>query len=420
MLNSDIIPFYRKENYDTDVLSLGLSSSDINYLNRENDQLQMSDETLQENVQPNDAVNDEEANIRESNSAFNIIQTNPTAAYSGELFQTAGTFNQQAACSEKLQNQNHFVQVTSNGSIGLISDPTLQTELVSNNSNNVNYTQGTPLATDQQVQFITINNTLTDSGVKGFPLSLDNVPISILPQPVINDAVQVTTHQTETPVTYLITMSVDSPNKSKELNTQSDVIPLEEPQPQRTSTPTPKMQEDHLGRFDETIIAGNLNNTPVDIEDNSLKQKSAGADKIPVREMYVEQKNVVADENKHQSEEKEMNGKTKRPEITSNHCKRKLKLVQIDNLPSQNEQEKIHNTTYCRDWVQKVNDPNASLAQSDHSVEKTSFDFSSLNITSVSNNKPELKFETQEKFVSQRHKREITQLPKKNPDTPKM
>ena len=381
-------------------------------MNHQTDHIEISETSLQ----PNLKQSEEQANIGQSNNAFdNIVLKNSNAAYSGELFQNAAMFNQQAACASNLK-QNQFVQVTSHGSIGLMNDPTVQqSELVSKNAHKVMTvnTNTTPVLTNpitdvHSVQLISLSNANTSG--EGFPLHLENtVPISIVPQQIMNDAVHVTTNETEGAVTYLITMSVDDPDcqKTTNLNTLNEVIPLEEPQPQRTSTSTPKMNEDEMGNLNETIIAGNLNSEV----------------QVPVQE----KNSVEAEENITQEKVTDENGQTsteeKKPAATTSKKPvghRQFKLLEIDNIPvPEQKNEKVHNTTYCKEWVGKMNDPmNVSLAQSDNPVEKTSMDFSSLDITSISNNKPE--YEKQEKFVSQRHKRPTTQLPKPKPEIPKM
>ena len=78
--------------------------------------------------------------------------------------------------------------------------------------------------------------------------------------------------------------------------------------------------------------------------------------------------------------------------------------------------DEVHNETYCKEWVTNIGkvdqleDPNITLAQGDDSsVETTSHGLSSLNITSVSRNKPP---EYSEKFVSKQNKLKSTSLHK--------
>ena len=81
-----------------------------------------------------------------------------------------------------------------------------------------------------------------------------------------------------------------------------------------------------------------------------------------------------------------------------------LQLLQIE---PQNCVKKTYNSTYCHEWISKTMQYKcgvSELAQNDGTTQGTSLDsldLSSLNITSVSQNKvPEC---TGEKFISQRH-----------------
>ena len=84
--------------------------------------------------------------------------------------------------------------------------------------------------------------------------------------------------------------------------------------------------------------------------------------------------------------------------------------------------EKTHNKTYCNDWVKSINNlTNVSLAQNDENVDRTPFDLSSLDITSVSRNKPEYSVEKHEKFISQKKKdHQFTTVPKRKPESETM
>ena len=86
--------------------------------------------------------------------------------------------------------------------------------------------------------------------------------------------------------------------------------------------------------------------------------------------------------------------------------------------PKLNE-SKTHNDTYCKDWVAHIpTEINDTLAQSERtSVENTSLNSSNLNITSVSRKTPEYRCDENEKFVSQRTKKDRnTTVPKKKND----
>ena len=96
--------------------------------------------------------------------------------------------------------------------------------------------------------------------------------------------------------------------------------------------------------------------------------------------------------------------------------------IQMQSSSATSTKEYVHNETYCKEWVSKIDkvdqiDPNITLAQVDDSVENTSFGLSTLNLTSISK-LPEYRSKSNEKFVSQKSKIRNTSLTKKADESP--
>ena len=219
----------------------------------------------------------------------------------------------------------------------------------------------------------------------------------------------------------MLALTVD--DGSNEPPSTSAAFHLQEPQ--RTSTPKPKIK-DSLP-FDDTILAGNVESPSVlpDINTENMHLES------PSDLKEINNENDQPNEDlQHKKNDEEVDQKTKldvkpnamtKKEGPTNASDRKLKLLQIErneNIAKEDkkrrEDKKVHNATYCQQWLDEnmVNPvQNVSLAQSDNNtVESNSIDLSSLNITSMSRNKPEFKVTNKEKFIS-RKKCEITNLP---------
>ena len=183
-------------------------------------------------------------------------------------------------------------------------------------------------------------------------------------------------------------------------------------EPQRASTPNPTLTDDCIQNLNETILAGHLECRSENAEHpEDTVQRNVNAENTLQQE---EQKTPILKE--------DIKMMSERKAYIKNPAQQK-QMVHIEKLQDNSSRdEKTHNTTYCKDWISlnckwvgQTNTLNNSLAQSDGDVDKTSFELSSFNITSITHSKtPECKAE---KFISQRHvKREITKLPTSKKD----
>ena len=195
--------FHLRENINGDGdLLIGLSTSDFSYLKAENGGI---DKHVPEIDAPIIDLQTPEATYESNNGFLNIpIQSN--GCYSGDLFQ-------QGAINETSKNlaKNHFVQVTSHSSIGLlagISEAIQQTEnkLVSTSSV-ISYTSTTPTLTTQ----VSAIGQLTDEQLVVNRLSINNATDELQFQGTnpCSTAVQVQTATTETPITYILALTIE-------------------------------------------------------------------------------------------------------------------------------------------------------------------------------------------------------------------
>ena len=315
------------------------------------------------------------------------------------------------ACNSGEINKNQFVQVTSHGSLGIVTaspDALHQKDkstVVSNNSDLiVSYASQAP-------RMLTGDLDELDNVSIPISCSIDGVPLATIPSSSVDvntlihaDSVQVQTLTTPAPVAYVLAMTVEdvSPEQKcllpEESMSSRTGLQMNIEEPQRTSTPKPKLK-DVKQDFNDKILAGNLGIESVtpphenkvtnnQIEERKLQKKETASRNLQLIDM---RKKI------HYTEDNKIN------EV---------------NLDSQ----KQHNTTYCEEWVSKnINSmplDNLSLAQSDHAADSTSINLSALNLTSVSRNiKPEYKVQKQDKFISTKKHREITHLQKKTKES---
>ena len=200
----------------------------------------------------------ETATTSQANCESNFISPSSIPAYSGELLQHAADINHDAACTETLQNQ--FVQVTAQSSIGILATETLQNKgLVSNCSNCVlAYTNASQIP--KVMTGLPGMVKVSDSNLVQSVQSLES-PLLLMSTPPVQSTA--TTTGTEAPVTYVLAMTVEDTDTT-DLQPSSSTVPNQqtyEPmillqEPQRTLTP--RMKDDDVCTFDETIIAGNL------------------------------------------------------------------------------------------------------------------------------------------------------------------
>ena len=201
-------------------MSLGLSTSDISYLNDENDHCVIN---LTVNVAQSALPNDQNFELTqreassESHDGLLNLQTNSNGQmHSGDLLPDDALLS--AATDTFVSNQ--FVQVTSKISIGLIggssSEATPQKEVVSTSTSVTTYTATTPTLTTQVSNMSPMNSEV----VAVDRLSIPNVVVTDLPFPLgvkpsetkevkmLAARNQVDTGITATPIAYVLSMMV--------------------------------------------------------------------------------------------------------------------------------------------------------------------------------------------------------------------
>ena len=297
------------------------------------------------------------------------------------------------------------MQVTCHSSSGVIAVPEkIQQENVVGTCSVISYTNTMPTLTTGVSNIAMPDGTLQMPGLQNLqPL---NVMLELhLLQEVcdVNGQHQVDTNTTAAPIAYVVSMTVtdNSPQDAQKVQeVLHDSTNLFIQEPQRPSTPNPKDNYDAAVVMNKTIIAGNL----CDSSPNEERKVKTEPDKnvcSAKRRNFPIQERVMVDVSK--------------PNVPKNV--HKIHLLELEKKEENlRKEEKTHNDTYCRDWVSKsINYKNVSLAQSDGSdIERTSLDgldISSLNITSVSNRNKQEDTGSQQKFISQRHKCQITKLP---------
>ena len=218
------------------------------------------------------------------------------------------------------------------------------------------------------------------------PNSVEGLPfISIVPcQDQIIELSQPAENTTTNPgQVFVLAMTVDSGSGAEtEKPTDTEEISAIA-EPQRASTP--KLQDDKtIPNPNETILAGNID------QENTLAK--INKENIKDSDEYPSVGDAVLKQDK--------------KGVTTGILKpcRQIQLEDV-NATQQAELNTIHNETYCKNWVAQIDTNVMQLAQVESPIENTSLDLSSLNITSVSRNKPEYSSKQNEKFVSQKTKK---------------
>ena len=174
------------------------------------------------------------------------------------------------ACNSGEMNKNQFVQVTSHGSLGIVTaspDALHQNDkstVVSNNSDLIaSYASQAP-------RMLTRDLDELDNVSISISCSVDRVTLVTIPSSSVDvntliheDSVQVQTLTTPAAVAYVLVMTVEdvSPEQKcllpEESMSSTTALQMNSEEPQRTSTPKPKLK-DVKQDFNDTILAGNL------------------------------------------------------------------------------------------------------------------------------------------------------------------
>ena len=248
--------FFCPDNADyADTLSLGLSKSEVEYLQVTSQPTTVNDDhhaTATKVPQESDTG----ALVLSSPSkvGFNDIAVVSNNQYSGVL-QPNHPPSPTMDTAEPLQNaENQFVQVASQGSLNVLaSDVSEKMEVVGNQFNSIlSYSSLTPTITTQVTDISQVTNVLNlqQASINSTVSTVENLPlISFLQCP----PAKIDTTTTNTGQVYLLELRVD---EDEDDNTKSIIGVLDELQ----CASTPKTIEDETAtNFNDTILAGNLN-----------------------------------------------------------------------------------------------------------------------------------------------------------------
>ena len=385
-------------------MSLGLSKSDVAYLQCENNAMNLNtgcgDNLLNDNYT---AVTVNNVLPGELNSG--TLQQLPTNLVVNDLIVKNGT-----------PEDNNFVHVSGeSSSLGVV---TLKTGPDANNGNKIELVS-TPTSTSSVNCVTSATNAIAQIDLAGMQnlnqvcvTDLNNVQTLPGSLPIAVDVlgaqeilgskkfaqgvpIQVMTTAND-PSVYVLAVTIEDPQDGKKIEdaiytpvttTQDkthDVTVQEGDfnEPQRTSTP--KSPDEEVHPLDETIIAGNV---PL-MSGNTEKL----ADDTQEKEASLNQKEKCTKSVKHETVQSQLKKEVKR-NLDFGGPSRQI------NIPKEADEQKlqsedIHNETYCRNWVQQsaTDTGNGDIsqienAQSDLDVEKN--DSTLLDVTSVSRNVPE-------------------------------
>ena len=250
-----------------DDMSLGLSHSDVKYLQRHT-----TDVNLNEVNTPGSNLLDDGGYGIEPNANLVTAQLDLNSGTLQEL--PPNILSDSIVKSTPEPNQNHFVQVSGEStSLGFVTVKTGSDE----SAGKLEMVGSTPTCSAINQYVSTTTNALSqiNLGTAGSTvgevcnvqfIGSQNVPVQI--------PVQVVTSPTDSSV-YMLAVTIEDPKEDGK--TKTDVIyePMEDPsiftEPQRASTP--KSPDDDVLPMDETIIAGNIASLNTDV--NASKKKEA-------------------------------------------------------------------------------------------------------------------------------------------------
>ena len=421
---------------------MGLSNSDVHYLQRHTNELNLNDVNA---VCPENILQPEQNNMVDSD----LVE-------SGTLQQHLPPNTLSESILNNSSQPNHFVQVSGEtSSLGVV---TLKTgaensadssgkkfELVSKNVS-VTPTNCVTTATSVLPSQINLGSGVTAIGQVSDQQSLlknvqllqgsQNIPVQIGEsgsELKMNVPVQVMTSATDSSV-YVLAVTIEDPKEDGK--TKQDVIyvpvtnssetndPVKEdvpvdslfPQPQRTSTP--KILEDELHPLNDTIIAGNVDfmqsNTHLTQMVDEVKRSGSTEEKRA--EAKVRTSNQMVDDEVKHSGSTEEKGHFVHPgaEVRPPHVKKdtrtnldfnggqdKKKLIEVTKGKTDvnsAEVEETHNDSYCRKWVEhaalKTGKGDISTTTENAQSENITVhedNTSLLDVTSVSRNVPDYK-----------------------------
>ena len=417
------------EKDDENDISIGLSSSDVDYLNRATNEISKDAFNKNNDVVVSDVLPEYTV---PSELPLGFIQNNLglNKPYSGELpvnlspvdNSTDNVVNAKIAA-------NQFVQVASQCTSDVLgAQIPNQMQVVGNQLNSLltHYTSTTPTLTNQVTEISQLGSVLSLEQASITTSSVDNIPlINILPCGQIVENKNVGGKNPNTPQMFLLTMTVDDSNgeqtetnekaeeKTEDAQNNTSTIASQLPEPQCASTPILRA-DNELQTLNDTILAGNVNPATSDTV--------APTEKELVVPKNINNKNM--EPKKKPDENGTANAERRKITTGTKPCRQIQVEAKEEKEPKLNE-SRTHNETYCKDWVAKVTctptEMNDTLAQNEpSSVENTSLSSSNLNITSVSRKTPEYRCDENDKFVSQRTRkdRNTTVSKKKNDQSP--
>ena len=264
------------EKDDENDISIGLSSSDVDYLNRATNEISGNAFNKNNDV----AVSHEMPEYTvPSEIPLGFIQNNLSSnkPYSGELPVTLTPVDNS---TDNIVNAkiaaNQFVQVASQCTSDVLgAQIPNEMQVVGNPLNSLltNYNGTMPTLTNQVTEMSQLGSVLSLEQASIVTSSVDNIPlINLLPcgQMVENNNVGGTNPDDRQ--LFVLTMTVDDSNSEKnETNEKTEektedvqkqnvsTIPSQLPEPQRASTPILRA-DDELQTLNETILAGNVLN----------------------------------------------------------------------------------------------------------------------------------------------------------------
>ena len=392
---------------------LGLSTSDVHYLTVTTD----SERKMIDAATSNDEKTDADA----TNCATKGLIDQVVSSYSGPLPDTVIEPTLTQVETIEVGNpkvaSNQFVQVPSDGSLQALCSTQMQmvgtqisfvigytstTQTITNQltdmsqvptiidlqaAGNIDSTNLPILSIVQCPQLIQTTDIETPALVENTEENtaiIQNTEVQSIStvQPTVIQTTQVETPTTITDQLYVVAMTVNNEESGDIRNNEVKIKDISEPQ--RTSTPKPMDDNEKLvEHLNETILAGNLG------------------------ECTMKDVKIIQEEKINREPEKKK--KTYIPAAV-----KPCREIQLP-TDAKHTTEKVHNETYCKNWMNNIGkvdliDPNLSLAQGDSSVENTLTNESSLNITSISHNKPEYMDKENDRFVSQKNKTKSTSL----------
>ena len=341
------------ENFDDRDVSLGLSKSDVAYLNT-NAQVDFEMNEVQQ-------ISDDRVDTDGGNYGTEMIESGVDASCgNNDGFVNEGISNNEysGVLQPKMlpENSHHspqisnrvsdqFVQVATQGSMDVVSPNVPQVlQMVSTPlSSDLAYTSTTPTVTTTvtdlgQLQYVysANNEGMTTNTVTHLPLVVDNGIIS--GQDLNGETAlcsinaEVQTGTTNAREMYVVALTVENDQlkvmKTDELTPSMVILPTI-PEPQRASTP--RMDSIDNPQLDVTIIAGNVD-----------AEKLVEVDGNP---------DIKAEMKKEISNEETVKKTVKKELFPERHPCKQIQLCQ--NKQEKNKEDSMHNKTYCDDGLVK-------------------------------------------------------------------